>query len=191
MKPGCLSQKKNEYEMQRQKTIEMNASRLDAIGLKTMAPSLFGTNDKANSISTMERKRKLVFHNDDEEYQPSKGEKGSNSCSEDDESFESYMNKFKHMAPTMKQVTYPTQFLGYSQRSQEERSLPKVVNSVLPRQPSTRQAHNCVETIALVATQPMQFPTTGQSGQQHNSNIVSNRLCFASLLCYGQLIGCG
>ncbi|XP_038986586.1 uncharacterized protein LOC120112091 [Phoenix dactylifera] len=48
VKPGCLSQKLTGYERQRQKRIEMNSMRLEALGIPGMSKALFGSNQNGN-----------------------------------------------------------------------------------------------------------------------------------------------
>ncbi|XP_038978342.1 uncharacterized protein LOC113461311 isoform X1 [Phoenix dactylifera] len=69
VKPGCLSQKLTGYERQRQKRIEMNSMRLEALGIPGMSKALFGSNQNGN-----EGPNKISNGDDDDEYLPSDNE---------------------------------------------------------------------------------------------------------------------
>lgn len=83
IKPGAMKQKGYEYLNRRKKKIDKNNMRVTALGLKGMADSLFGSNEKGNDKIYRERGN-MDLDADDEEYQPLDGE-GNLSSSEDEE----------------------------------------------------------------------------------------------------------
>ena len=91
VKPGCLSQQKLAYERQRDKNVEANMAKLDALGLKRISN---GLNKGTTSNCPMEgRKRKASYSIDDEDYQQAEIEEGSSSSSEDGINFGPQHNK--------------------------------------------------------------------------------------------------
>ncbi|XP_026663747.1 uncharacterized protein LOC113463288 [Phoenix dactylifera] len=111
VKPQCLSQKLTGYERQRQKRIEMNSMRLEALGIPGMSKALFGSNQNGNKGLN-----KISNGDDDEEYLPSDNE-GLNS------------SRDAELVPVM--AAQPTLLPTFSTQQTHELSSPPIIaNSV-------------------------------------------------------------
>ncbi|KAL6972404.1 hypothetical protein U1Q18_046908 [Sarracenia purpurea var. burkii] len=86
VKPRSLTEKRTTYEKQRQKTIERNAAKLDSLGLKNIARSLFGSNQIAQSANSKKGRFNIDCSDDDDEYQPHDREEGISSSTDHEQS---------------------------------------------------------------------------------------------------------
>ena len=89
LKPGDLVHKMTKFEKDRKKTIQKNKITFDALGIKSLKNSMFGSIEKDNSESCRVEKRKVGETDNDEDYQPLDDDEGLSSSSDNGESFDS------------------------------------------------------------------------------------------------------
>ncbi|CAL5349506.1 unnamed protein product [Camellia sinensis] len=156
LKPGGLVQKMTKYEKDRKKTIQKNKIRFDALGIKSLKNSMFGSIEKDNSESCRVGKRKVGETDNDEDYQPLDDDEGLSSSSDNGEPFDSQVIKDIHMGPGRKTNRCAARLIA-SQIPREKRTTVDEDTLTLPRRPVTAQV-NHLESTPEVSTQPIHLP---------------------------------
>ncbi|CAL5428747.1 unnamed protein product [Camellia sinensis] len=155
LKPGGLVQKMTKYEKDRKKTIQKNKIRFDALGIKSLKNSMFGSIEKDNSESCRVGKRKVGETDNDEDYQPLDDE-GLSSSSDNGEPFDSQVIEDIHMGPSKKTNRCAARLIA-SQTPREKRSTVDEDTLTLPRRPVAAQVNHS-ESTPEVSTQPIHLP---------------------------------
>ncbi|CAL5441710.1 unnamed protein product [Camellia sinensis] len=155
LKPGGLVQKMTKYEKDRKKTIQKNKIRFDALGIKSLKNSMFGSIEKDNSESCRVGKRKVGETDNDEDYQPLDDE-GLSSSSDNGEPFDSQVIEDIHMGPGKKTNRCAARLIA-SQTPREKRSTVDEDTLTLPRRPVAAQVNHS-ESTPEVSTQPIHLP---------------------------------
>ncbi|CAL5323649.1 unnamed protein product [Camellia sinensis] len=155
LKPGGLVQKMTKYEKDRKKTIQKNKIIFDALGIKSLKNSMFGSIEKDNSESCRVGKRKVGETDNDEDYQPLDDE-GLSSSSDNGEPFDSQVIEDIHMGPGKKTNRCAARLIA-SQTPREKRSTVDEDTLTLPRRPVAAQVNHS-ESTPEVSTQPIHLP---------------------------------
>ncbi|CAL5411053.1 unnamed protein product [Camellia sinensis] len=156
LKPGGLVQKMTKYEKDRKKTIQKNKIRFDALGIKSLKNSMFGSIEKDNSESCRVGKRKVGETDNDEDYQPLDDDEGLSSSSDNGEPFDSQVIEDIHMGPGRKTNRCAARLIA-SQTPREKRSTVDEDTLTLPRRPVAAQVNHS-ESTPEVSTQPIHLP---------------------------------
>ncbi|CAL5424333.1 unnamed protein product [Camellia sinensis] len=156
LKPSSLVQKMTKYEKDRKKKIQKNKIRFDALGIKSLKNSMFGSIEKDNSESCRMGKRKVGETDNDEDYQPLDDDKGLSSSSDNGEPFDSQVIEDIHMGLGKKTNRFVAHLIA-SQTPRKKRSTVDEDTLTLLRRPVAAQANHS-ESTPEVLTQPIHLP---------------------------------